>query len=782
MSISSPQWPVTEPPVWRAHWIAPAGVATVRNAAFEARTTFALGRPADRAVLHVAAESRYRLSVNGVALGVGPIRGTATVNFFDSYDVAGLLRPGDNVVTVRVQSPNFPTFKAAPVQPCVLVQLDDGGLLATGEHWECRPLPGWRCDVDEFTFQVGDMEWHDLGADGCGWTPASVVTVRGKRLLPRDIPALDEQRRRPTAVPVAFSVPPGVAAHGIADRMNTEPHHPLEPLPWGRLCQESGEPVVVRPRGDGGGVGLVVDFGREVNGAVEIEVTSSGRAVLDIGYEERLTDERRLATVALDYRFADRYVLRPGRQCVTNLFGERGFRMVQLVFRDLDAEARIEAVRGVDRRYPFAERARFTCSDPLLDRIWAMSVETLRACATDTFVDCPWRENAFYVNDMLVENAGVLQAFGDPRLSARCLRLAVSQARQDGLVPGPVPPGLVPGMTEAESADRLVLLAANLLLPLVVEDYLAYSGDARLVAELVDPIAAVFRTFAEWADADGPIHPPARHWNFVDWSYELAGRCLDGYKTAALDWCWVLGLQSAARLARHVGRDDEARRWSDAAVRRAAVTDRVFWDAERRRYSDRADRGPDASSLVQALALLACGTGARRADLVAALEHGDLLEPELYMQSFVLRALAANGRPGAALDRVRRWWGPVAASGSPTVWEFAVVQHGKAAMDDRGSLCHGFSTAPVGFLQGTVLGIVPLTPGFARFRVDPRLAGLRSAAGSVPTPLGDVGVDWYAGPSGVHGRVDVPAGLEGELPDGRVLGPGRHDVEVHGGA
>lgn len=782
MSTSSLQWPLAELPVWRARWIAPDGITGVRNAAFEARGAFALERPVDRAVLHVAAESRYRLSVNGIAVGVGPVRGTATVNFFDSYDVSGLLRPGENQVMVSVQSPNFPTFKAAPVQPCVLVQLDDGELLATSERWECRPMPGWRCDVDEFTFQVGDMEWHDLGADADRWTPAHVVTVRGKRLLPRDIPALDEERRRPVAVPVAFTVPPGVVPRGVADRMDTEPHDVLGPLPWGRLCQESGEPVVVRPRGDGGGVGLVVDFGREVNGAVEVYVTSAGSAVLDIGYEERLTDERRLATVAMDYRFADRYVLRPGRQCVTNLFGERGFRMVQLVFRDLGGDVRINAVRGVDRRYPFAERARFTCSDPLLDRIWAMSVETLRACTTDTFVDCPWRENAFYVNDMLVENAGVLQAFGDPRLSARCLRLAVSQARPDGLVPGPVPPGLVPGMTEAESADRLVLLAANVLLPLVVEDYLAYSGDTALVAELVDPIARIFDTFAGWADADGPIHPPARHWNFVDWSYDLAGRDFDGQETAALDWCQVLGLQSAARLARHVGRDDDARGWSAAAVRRAAVADRVYWDARRRRYSDRPGHRPDASTLVQALGLSASGTGARHTDLVAALENGGLLEPELYMQSFVLRALAANGRPEAALDRVRRWWGPIAASGAPTVWEFAVVQHGKAAMDDRGSLCHGFSTAPVGLLQRAVLGISPRTPGFARFTVDPRLAGLRTAAGSVPTPLGDIGVEWHAGPSGVHGWVDVPDGLAGELPDGRVLGAGRHEVEVGRGA
>lgn len=776
MSTSWLQWPSAEPPVWRARWIAPDGIAGVRNAAFEARGAFALEHPVDRAVLHVAAESRYRLSVNGVAVGVGPIRGTATVNFFDSYDVAGPLRPGENTVAVSVQSPNFPTFKAAPAQPGVLVQLDDGDLLATCGHWECRVMPGWRCDADEFTFQVGDMEWYDIGADAGEWAPASVVTVDGKRLLPRDIPALDEQRRRPTAVPVAFAVPPGVVPRGVADRMNTEPHDVLEPLPWGGLCEESGEPVLVRPRDDGGGAGLIVDFGREVNGAVEIDLTSSGRAVLDVGYEERLTDERRLATVALDYRFADRYVLRPGRQCVTNLFGERGFRMVQLVFRDLGGDVRIHAVRGVDRRYPFSERARFTCSDPLLDRIWAMSVETLRACATDTFVDCPWRENSFYVNDMLVENAGALQAFGDPRLSARCLRLAASQVRPDGLVPGPVPPGLVPGMTE--SADRLVLLAANLLLPLVVEDYLAYSGDAGLVAELIEPIAGIFSAFARWADADGPIRPPARHWNFVDWSYELAGRDFDGHETAALDWCWVLGLQAATRLARHVGRADYARRWSDASVRRAAVTDRVFWDARRRRYSDRPDRGPDASRLVQALALLTGTVNGRRADLVRALEQGDLLEPELYMQSFVLRALAANGRPEAALDRIRRWWGPVAASGSPTVWEFAVVQHGKAAMDARGSLCHGFSTAPVGFLQRTVLGISPLTPGFARFTVEPRLSGLDAAAGSVPTPLGDIGVEWQAGPSGVTGCVDVPDGLEGELPDGRVLGAGRHDVEV----
>jgi hypothetical protein len=127
---------------------------------------------------------------------------------------------------------------------------------------------------------------------------------------------------------------------------------------------------------------------------------------------------------------------------------------------------------------------------------------------------------------------------------------------------------------------------------------------------------------------------------------------------------------------------------------------------------------------------------------------------------------------------VRRLWVPIVEAGPGTIWECGVVERGRPAFGGQGSLCHGFSTAPVDLLQGEVLGVRPLAPGFERCRVAPRAAGLTAARGVVPTPHGELVVGWVLGVRGVALHVAVPRGVTVELADGRLLAAGTHRVVV----
>ncbi|MBP5859240.1 hypothetical protein F3K20_41970 [Streptomyces scabiei] len=103
---------------WHGHWIAaeqpefavdptsvggdllPAGFSRAQfRRTFDLET--ASGVP-DRAPLRVSADSRYLLWVNGVEVGRGPIRSQPRRLRYDEYDIAGLLRPGRNVIAVLV--------------------------------------------------------------------------------------------------------------------------------------------------------------------------------------------------------------------------------------------------------------------------------------------------------------------------------------------------------------------------------------------------------------------------------------------------------------------------------------------------------------------------------------------------------------------------------------------------------------------------------------------------------------------------------------------------------
>jgi hypothetical protein len=791
-------WPA-QAPAWRARWIAPpADQRQGPNVYFRARRRFVLeaARAESPFLIHIAAESAYRLFVNGADVGHGPARGTRSVNFFDSFDTSRLLRPGENWVGVEVHSPNVPTFRAAPAEPAVILQSDDGRI-ATDATWETQAAPDWRRDVPLYNFQIGYMEWNDrrkepggwaVGLDVGVWLPPSVVGDRerlgAKQLLPRDVPPLARHRRFPTGVPVQATTPAVSAADDrrVAERMTVEPHDPcaIHPELLRRVLDRT-QPLTIHPPAGGKGVALVFDFSGEVNGWFELEVTSpAAGTIVDLGYEEELTDGR-LNLTHFSYRFADRYVLREGRQTVGNRFASRGFRFVQVVLRDLAGPVQIHRVEAADELYPYAMAAAFDCSDPLLTRTWTACVRTLQLCTTDTLVDCPWRENTLYFNDMLVEALTSLQAFGDRRVIARCYRLATSQPSSTHLLPAAVPAGVIFAMDHETSIDRITLPSSNLLLPGMLEEYVLYTGDAALANECEVAVRRIFQTVSTWEDDAGLVTPPKRYWNMIDWSYPMES--IDGRCTSTLNWMYVGALNATARLAESLGWssfDPDALRRK--ASRLARAIDARFWDERESayvEYFDDADRAALYSQLSAATALLSGGLPPwRTAPVAAAIEREDFLAPELFMHHFVLRAMASGGRGQAALDRVRRYWGPIVRGGSSTIWEMGVQQHGKSAFEGAGSLCHGFSTTPVSFFQTVILGVRPTKYGFAECSIAPTPLDLAHARGTVPTPHGHLDVSWQRVNDVLRLDVVVPPGVRAVAADGRVLAQGAQQLDV----
>src|SRR5206468_9917049 len=79
-----------------AHWIAPPGMPADSFGVFHARRTFDLGTRPARFVVHVSADNRYRLYVNGVQVSSGPQRSYATHWRYETIDLAPQLVAGPN--------------------------------------------------------------------------------------------------------------------------------------------------------------------------------------------------------------------------------------------------------------------------------------------------------------------------------------------------------------------------------------------------------------------------------------------------------------------------------------------------------------------------------------------------------------------------------------------------------------------------------------------------------------------------------------------------------------
>lgn len=782
----------------QATWIAPLGAKNLKNYYFRARKAFFVEKICDKVELIIAAESTYILYLNGDEIGRGPARGTHAINYYDCYSVASKLKIGRNEVGVLCYCGNIETFIAAPAEPAVIVEIV--GLLKTDFTWQVADADEeWRREVNLYTVQTGFSEWRDLRKEPLGWNVfqdsaswENAVRVHKssrvweKQLLPRSIPQLDETVYRLARISVAAIVPMANDLENIevARLMTSEEHHVSDTLLSNdsSLFEARGQAVTtVKPMPDGKGVAITFDFDREIIGRFEMEVSASAGTIIDIGYEEQLTGKRlRVAhadAMGERYDFADRYILRDGRQGVGSSLMERGFRMAQIVLRNFYSPVLIHHVRAIDRRYPLTPVAFFRCSDPVLNKIWDACVETLSACTTDIFTDCPWRERSFWVNDLLVENLIFLQLTGDRRLPARALQMTFSETARNGLVNGvcPCPIG-------GKKDDWLALPATNLFLTLILRDYYLYTGDVHLVRDFFPKIQKILEEFDKFTDERGFVTFPPEYWNFFDWSYEANNHSLNGKTSAPLNFLYLIALKAYKELLAATETDPASPEFDPKISRLSASLHDAFLNRATGRLSDYIEAGrpaPLSSQLSHALAMLAEESSLLdRSWLLEGLNDPNLLVPELYMHYFIFAAQKKSGSTKDGLGRIRKYWGNIVSTGSPTIWEFGVHTLGKAAIDGKGSLCHGFSTSPIDFFQTTILGVYPKRPGFTEFWVVPQAFDLDQAGGRIPTPSGFIEIAWKRTFSALSVSLVVPSGCQAVTADGRRFEFGSHDFEI----
>jgi alpha-L-rhamnosidase len=88
--------------LWQCNWIAPANVRLYDYGVYHFRKNFDLTEKPQSCIVHVSADNRYKLYVNGKYLGNGPARSNINHWQYETYDIAPYLQTGKNVVAALV--------------------------------------------------------------------------------------------------------------------------------------------------------------------------------------------------------------------------------------------------------------------------------------------------------------------------------------------------------------------------------------------------------------------------------------------------------------------------------------------------------------------------------------------------------------------------------------------------------------------------------------------------------------------------------------------------------
>ena len=794
--------------IWRARGLSQPGFAnTAPPAEGEAnrfvyfRRTFDLAEVPAAAQVWASADGRYQLFVNGHRVGRGPARSNPAWQCVDPHDIAAFLRPRRNVIAALAHSYGrntawyeLPQWEAARAFGCggFFLQGDAGDIrLDTGPSWRHLVSEAWQQNTPSGS--LGFVEIYDAGRapsnwahpefDDTGWQPAEALRAPGRNtnaaitpfsvMVPRAIPALREAIARPVRIVAIGETEGGRAEPDVAAQLARER---LEPLRYGQvegaegLLSEGGTAVFTSDPEHA--LSIVLDFGRIVTGHIHLELEGPAGATADFVCDERLQEDGRVrlgeGIPGFDIRFAHRYTLRQGAQ-TWERFEWSGFRYLQVTFRNLSAPLRARAIAVNTCGYPVEDRGAFECSDPLLNRLWQAGADTLKPSMQDAYLDCPSREQRQWVGDGYVETLINYVAFGDARLAAQYLRHTAQSQRQNGLTTA-----VAPGDFGAWSFFNIPDFCLHWIL--AIEQYVLYTGRADILDELFPAVIKALAWFERHLNSEDLL-TDVPHWVMIDWAeLDKAGQ------VTALNAHFVAALRAAAGMAERVGAPREAARLGGLARRITDAINLLLWDEARGVYPDARAGGRLSRRISQQTnaAVFAFGVGPaerraaalghvlseQRLVLTRALdkdrqpevafdeEHDVVLAQPFYMH-FLHRAMSQEGMHAGILDNLRRRWAPMLEQGA-TFWE-------SWALIPITSMCHAFSATPTFDLTTETLGVTPLEPGFARFRVAPQPADLAWARGVVPSPHGDIAVGWERPGNVLSLTLRVPEGTSAEV-------------------
>jgi hypothetical protein len=764
-----------------AKWIWLPSERTLPNTFVLFRRSIHLGKDPTTATGWIAADSRYRLTVNGRRVQWGPAPHDPRHAEADPVDLSGCLQEGENILGIEVLFYGHGDGTWPFGKPGLLFKLDiDGIEVVSDGSWRCSVdrahRPGqykrWylRALQEDFDARLHPYGWDMPGFKDSGWLPAqefrnptdraafasgysdylheagmqnpaeSTLDARSIPLLREAwIPATLQSRgdvewHRPPEDWFDFRIPGAMTVHSpdglpLAEEIPAQSEHQGTYLTY------------ILPEGLVGWPSFTIDA--PVGTQVELMVHEVHDPVAHPWLDSQ------------PYSWS-RFTCREGANYF-HAFDYESAKWLQLHVHGNSRPASVRDVGVLRRVYHWPNQPEIEVDDPALQRLFEAGVNTLNNSAQDICVDGMGRERQQYSGDGAHQLHAVRQAFGESRLPARFLRNFAQGQFHDGVFADSWP-----------AWDRLARLWEKSV------------GSSYWGSLLDHSVGFVFDHYHHWMQT-GDLEIVREHWPRLEafCSYLESVRTPEGLlpvENLGLYAVWIdheafqkqshkrcaFNLYAAAMLlkamlpmAEALGESPD--RWLSLGNGLLDAVKSHFWDpATALFWSDReAERLDDRSLATAVLFDFADDTSA----MAAVLAEPDSRVGLSYPANVVWNhwALIKAGRMDAVLKDLRTRWAPMrSVLENNTLQEFWVVH------DDKPNLMSHCPLTPLITLYQGVLGLQPIQPMYSELVVRPQLGDLRRVRVSACIPQGKVTLTAEDGQFDVTVPEGVTAWLEFE--------------------
>jgi len=790
-----------------ARWIWLPSQRVLPNTFVLFRREIALSARPKRATAWIAADSRYRISVNGQRLQWGPAPCDPRQLDVDPVDLSAALVAGTNVIGVEVLFYGFAEGSWPGGKPGLLllarIEMPDGSTqtFASDDGWSAHVdrahRPGqhkrWflRSLQEDFDARLHPAGWDQPGPQPAGrWIPAQVLDC------PADKPVACGQSG-PWAGDTVDRVNPDVSALRLRQippvRQTSVPVARLtdagmlewtsDPDDWFDLripnsfrlrhdasAASGSGPWRMPATPAGHGAYATFALAEQVVGWPYFTIDAPAGTIVELMPQESHDPAK---TAWLDtHLFAwSRFVCKEGENHFQT-FDYECLRWLQLHVHNASRPVTLRDVGVRRRQFAWPHEPHIQTSDAALQRLFNASVNTLRNSVVETVVDGMGRERQQYSGDCGHQLHAVRYAFGEPRPARRYLRTYSEGLTKDGYFLDCWPAGdrltRIP-QKEMDAAYWGPLLDHGVGFNFDCWNHYMETGEREAV---VEPYPQLVR-FSEYllslrstkAEDAGllPVENLGIPTVWIDhngYKQQRHRQCAFNLYTAAMF------SHALAPLAELMGEPERARAYRRSGEELLAATVRRFWSAERGTFINNLPWAAEEHeirmcdrSLSTAVLFDQCPGGNTAAAVRALVE----CPPEMGFsypanQGWRLWALAKHHRVDVILRELRSRW-----ANMRSVKENNALQEDWDPPTDTAAEWSHCPLAPLYVTFMDLAGIRPLTPGFARCRIQPQLGDLPDLALTAWTPRGPIEFSAQAETGGHAVRVKLPAGCEAEL-------------------
>lgn len=500
---------------------------------------------------------------------------------------------------------------------------------------------------------------------------------------------------------------------------------------------------------DGGQAGVLIDFGIELHGGIEILAWGCGgekKVNLRVRFGESAMEA--MSEIGENNSTND-HAIRDQETEVSFLgateIGNTGFRFVRIDLLDENSFVDIKSIRAVFIYQDVEYIGSFQSNDDLLNQIWQTGAYTVHLNMQNYLWDGIKRDRLVWIGDMHPETSTIQKVFGFNAAVPRSLDLI----RDETPIPG--------WMNDIPSYSMWWIILHR--------DWYFQNGDKEYLTEQKDYLLKLLSYIQNHVCKNGTNKIDNR---FIDWPSSGNEEAVNA------------GIQSLLILSMRAGYEICEILEEPTMAKTCEQTVQIL-----------KQNIPNHGGNKQAAALM----------VLAGLLDEEKVNQELlavdgakgisaFLGYYVLQARTIAGDIKGTLDLIREYWGGMLQLGATTFWEDFNIEwlENAARIDElprndqvdvhgtygdhcyvkyRHSLCHGWASGPTAWMAEYVLGIKVLQPGCQVIEVKPNLGDLEWAEGTYPTPYGKVSVKHVKNKDGtVESEIYAPKNIEVRCSEG----------------